>query len=207
MKDIDKKMSFIYSGKKNRRSDLCWKSLLFKSCILISLLVPILMLKASERPAFQQEQLKINRIKSAYLFNFLKYVTFDHGEETLNPNEYSVCVLGVDPLGSALDAMSGRKAKRVNVVVKRLQNIEQAKGCHIIYISDSEKENIEVILKELNKYSRLTVSDINGFTRMGGVIGFISEGGKIRIEINLTNARQANIRISALLLEIARIID
>jgi hypothetical protein len=172
------------------------------SLLLIQPVVP----NAAELTVDSQDQLEINRIKSAYLYNFLKYVNFNQSEIS-QPLEYSVCVLGADPFGSALDAMSGRTAKGIEVKVKRVKDLAEATACHIVYVSQSEKNNLSLILKFLKNRSILTVSDIHNFAQNGGIIGFIGENRKIGIEINLTNARQSHIRISALLLEIARIID
>ncbi len=162
---------------------------------------------AAELTVDSRDQLEISKIKSAYLYNFLKYVKFNHGEQDSNLKEYNVCILGSDPFGSALDAMSGRTAKGVSVNVKRVKNIIDAKTCHIVYVSESEQNNLSSIIESLQKLSILTVSDIDNFVQAGGIIGFIGENKKIGIEINLTNARLSNIRISALLLEIAKITD
>jgi len=51
------------------------------------------------------------------------------------------------------------------------------------------------------------VSDISNFAKRGGIIGFITVDEKIGIEININNARQANVHISALLLEIAKLVE
>lgn len=181
--------------------------LLVKSLFACLLLVQSIVSSAADITVDSQDQLEISRIKSAYLYNFLKYVQFNHQEQALILEEYSVCVLGRDPFGSALDAMSGRTAKGVTVDVKRVANISEAKHCHIVYISKSEKKNLSTIFKTLSHQSILTVSDIEDFVQDGGIIGFTGENKKIGIEINLTNARRSNIRISALLLEIARITD
>lgn len=182
-------------------------AMLVKVMFLFSVLFQPLISNAEEITVDSQDQLEISRIKSAYLYNFLKYVQFNHGEQVASPNEYSVCVLGKDPFGSALDAMSGRSAKGASVKVKRIADIAQANTCQIIYVSESEHNNLSSIFDSLKSSSILTVSDIDNFANLGGIIGFTGEQKKIGIEINLTNARQSNIRISALLLEIARIID
>lgn len=197
-----------------RSRDFGAKSVLLRRCAMLTkwiflsfaLLQPNIS-NAAELTVDSQDQLEISRIKSAYLYNFLKYVQFNYGEQVAPLDEYSVCVLGNDPFGSALDAMSGRSAKGVSVKVRRIADVAKSKTCHIVYVSESEKDNLSSIFDSLKNSSILTVSDIDNFVKLGGIIGFTGEQKKIGIEINLTNARQSNIQISALLLEIARITD
>lgn len=150
-------------------------------------------------------KLEINRIKSAYLYNFLKYIEFP--QSTQQRKNFFVCVLGEDPFDSALDAMSGRVAKGVQVNVKRFTNKAQVDKCHIVYISQSQHAKIEKVLNYLSTMPIVTVSDIEDFVTRGGMIGFTTGDKKIGIEINLTNARKAKVKISALLLEIANIVE
>jgi hypothetical protein len=53
----------------------------------------------------------------------------------------------------------------------------------------------------------LTVSDISDFARQGGMIGFVIEDGRVKIQINLQAVNNAGLKISAKLLEVAKIIS
>jgi len=154
-----------------------------------------------------ENQLKINKIKSAYLYNFLKYITLPQHPDKSDKNYFSVCIFGNNPFGRALDSLSGRIAKGLEVKVKKLTELKETLDCDIIYVSQSEINNIDNLFAMLKNNSILTVSDITDFAHKGGVIGFITHNEKIGIEINLNNARQANIRISASLLEIAKLTE
>ncbi len=190
------------------------KSLSNNSCarklaeiILLFFILHFSSLQASNLVVDSKNQTEINHIKSAYIYNFLKYVSLNPTNNRSKLNHYLVCTIGAEPFGSALDVMEGKMAKGIPVKIKRVEVIEQLKLCHIVYISQSENKNLLKIFHILKNLSILTVSDIKDFTHNGGIIGFIGEQKKIEIEINLANARQSKVQISALLLEIARIID
>jgi hypothetical protein len=180
----------------------------------IVLFILLLSVKVNAQPSLiadkarlEEQPNQVNKIKAAYLFNFLKYVDIQSEVSSTQKGERSVCVLGKDPFGVALDSLEGRIAKGAKVRVHRVSKVLEAKACNIVFISQSKQSQLKVILETLQPLSILTVSDIAGFADLGGVIGFINKNKKIKVRINLTNARNSNIRISALLLEIAELTE
>lgn len=200
---------------KNHTMLCIWMDRLFSTRIILNchilvflflLTLPIIA-KTTQDPITvnQHDTEEINRIKSAYLYNFLKYIEFP--ETPIKLQNFFVCVLGKDPFGRALDAMANRQAKGLNVKIERLSSISQVEQCHIIYVSQSQQTDLETTLKLLSNMPIVTVSDIPNFVERGGIIGFTTNEKKISIKINLSNARKAKIQISALLLEIAKIVE
>jgi hypothetical protein len=55
----------------------------------------------------------------------------------------------------------------------------------------------------LDENGVLTVSDMPGFTRRGGMIQFVLDGDKVRFEINLASAENAKLVFSSELLKVA----
>lgn len=153
----------------------------------------------------EKDQQKVLKVKSAFLYNFIKYITFEQESKEKSFSAFNVCVLGDDPFGSVLDKMSRRKAKGKNVFVKRMQQVEQVDQCHLVYVSQSKKGSLNEVFAFVENKPIATVSDITNFVDKGGVLGFVEVDNRIGIEVNLTHARRANVRISALLLEIAKI--
>jgi hypothetical protein len=49
----------------------------------------------------------------------------------------------------------------------------------------------------------LTISDIDGFTSDGGMVGFNTAGNRINFEINVAASKRAGLAIGAQLLQIA----
>jgi len=105
----------------------------------------------------------------------------------------TVGILGDDPFGGALDKMNPKRSRR----------IEDLKDCQILFIANSERENVGAILDRLAGTNVLTVGDSEGFAQRGGVIGFVLEGDQVRFEINTGAARQAGLRLDLRLLKLA----
>ncbi len=147
------------------------------------------------------------QVKAAFLYNFTKFVYWNPSPERGIHSTITIGLIQADDMASVLDKYVSKNTSGSEVIIKRINSLTQElTGCQIIYIDQSQKENLSDILNRLKDSQVLTVSDISGFTRKGGVIGLFQEDGKIKIEINETQARSSGLEISAKLMEVARVI-
>jgi hypothetical protein len=145
-------------------------------------------------------------VKAAMLYNFTKFVEWPGGPPSDGAKPLTICVVGRDPFGSVLEqAVADRTVNGKPVRVARSQPGE-TKGCQIVFLSSSESNRVGEMLDALTQTGVLTVSDIEGFAREGGVIGFVLEDSKVRFEINLEAAERARLKISARLLKLATVV-
>lgn len=147
------------------------------------------------------------QIKATYLFNFGKFVT--RPQTPPAASDFLICILGKDPFGSVLDTtVAGEKIGSKPILVRRLSGVQEASRCNVLYISPSESGRVASILSATQRISVLTVSDIPHFAEYGGTIGLVTQGGRIRFEVNRASAQQHQLVLSSELLKVAiRIID
>ena len=144
-----------------------------------------------------------NEVKSAYLYNFGKFVEWP-AKVTSVSESFPICVLGDDNFGSTLETIiAGESINEKKVLVKRVAKPQDAVSCRILFISSSEQNQLKEILAALDNTSVLTVSDVPQFTRRGGMIQFVVEANKVRFEVNLTSAERAGLTLSSQLLKVA----
>ena len=152
----------------------------------------------------QQAKPNEYQVKATYLYNFGKFVKWPATAPAGKSDSFAVCVLGQDPFGSILDAtLAGEALDGKPVVLRRIPRPQDATDCRILFISATEEKHLKEILIALDEAGVLTVSDMPGFTRRGGIIQFILEGEKIRFEINLASAESAKLVFSSELLKVA----
>jgi hypothetical protein len=147
-------------------------------------------------------------VEAVFLFNFSQFV--DWPPQTFaDPNAPIVIgVLGNDPFGVSLDdVVRGEVVKGHPLVVHRSHRVEDLVDCHILFISRSERTRLGSILKALQGRNILTVSDVEGFARAGGVICFVLTENKIRLRVNLEAAKAAGLTLSSKLLRPAQIVS
>ena len=172
----------------------------FHTCarvVLIVLLLPGFLFAQQPRPLDYE-------VKATYLFNFGRFTTWPQAAAPAESNLFSICVLGRDPFGPALDAtLAGETIAGRRVVARRIARSADAAGCRILFVGDSEEGQLQATLDAVGGASILTVSDLPRFAARGGMIQFVSEGNRIRFEVNLTAAERSNLMLSSELLKVA----
>jgi hypothetical protein len=144
-----------------------------------------------------------SEVKAAYLYSFGRFVQWPTRADGAAAR-FTICVLGTDPFGPALDAtVAGTTVRGRTVAVRRLPAVAAATDCDVIFISASEERQLAIILEHLKQADVLTVSDMTQFTERGGMIQFVTVANKVRFEINLSPARQAGLVLSSELLRVA----
>ena len=176
--------------------------MLRRSCAL-TLLVLIL---SGMFPARGQTP-KEYQIKAAFLFNFAQFVEWPPASFADANAPICIGVLGDDPFGPVLEqTVQGETINHRKLIIQRSQRVEDLKGCHLVFISKSEKSRLTDIFDGLGSASILTVSETENFARRGGIINFYLEGNKVRFEINSDAAQRKGIKISSQLLKLGKLV-
>lgn len=148
------------------------------------------------------------QIKAAYLLNFPNFVDWPGTTNNGSQSPVRLCLLGSDPLGSALSRMmADRLSRGRSLLLRRVSRTDAVSDCQILYIGPSESKYIPQILDSLHNVSALTVGETDQFAEQGGMIQLVMEDNRIRFKINPSAASQAGIRISSKLLALAQIVN
>jgi YfiR/HmsC-like len=149
-------------------------------------------------------------VKAAFLYHFAKFIEWPASVGGPSPKAVTLCVVGNDPFGDALDELASRGveglAEGIRVRVLHVAGPTLEAGCHIAFISNSERPRLAAHLADAAQAHAVTVSDLDGFAEAGGAIQFVIEDGKVRFWINRSAAEQAGVRLSSRLLALARIV-
>ena len=144
------------------------------------------------------------QVKAAVLFNSAQFVTWPSSQPADIP--LVIGILGDDPFGSYLDETArGEKVNNRSLSIQRFRRGTEPRNCHILFVSRSEGERAAQIVSNLKGRRILTVSDIEGFAGLGGMIELFIEKNKIRMRINLEAVRAADLKISSKLLRVAEV--
>ncbi len=143
------------------------------------------------------------KIKAAFLLNFAKFINWPEDSFAGDGSSFKVCVLGEDPFGAALSTIESRTVANRKVDLYYVNTLEEAVGCHLLFVSASEKNNLPLIRERLKDLPITTVSDIKGFAENGGIIEFLTREDKVAFTINLNRARKQRLNIPSALLSLA----
>ena len=143
-------------------------------------------------------------VKAAYLFNFAKYLEWPPEAFASGQAPLTLCVSGRDPFGGALAAYQGRTVQSRELQVRRSVGLDELRGCHMLFLAQSEEPHVQQFLRAVEHLPVVTVSDIDGFIADGGTIGLVDADRRVQFEINLASAQRAGVRVNPQLLRIAR---
>ena len=143
------------------------------------------------------------RLKAAFLYNFAKFVEWPAEALSDENSTFILGVLGEDDPGPALESIRGKTVKGRTLTIKRFESLQDLADCHILFITSSERQDVERALESLEGSSVLTVGEMERFAEMGGIINFVVKKNRLRFEINLDAGRRAGLEISSQLLKLA----
>ncbi len=117
-------------------------------------------------------------------------------------------MIGKHPFGDLLDVIyAERKIKNKTVEIRYLSKEEEILQCHLLFITESGRDELSSILSLTKDKPILTVGDSKGFAEKGVHINFYLDEGRIRFAINESAVRQSGLQMSYRLLRSARIVN
>lgn len=163
---------------------------------------------AAEGPASQTASPQA--LKAAFVSNFAKLSEWP--EDALPPGAvFRFCVVGapatVDALRTAItDHRKGPESVLTELSGSPSKEATDMRTCHVLYVTGLDRRRTEAVLDAVNGAPVFTVSDLDGFARMGGIAELYEENSRIRFAINVQSAQRARLRLGASLLSLAHIV-
>jgi hypothetical protein len=168
------------------------------------LLIHALMLRVASG---QSDSAGEYELKAAMLYNLTRFVEWPPSAYPDAQAPTVLCILGQDPFGDSLTSIASNPTARGRVLqIRHVPDDKGVLGCHVVYISSSERKSIGQIFSTLKGSSILTVGEMTQFAARGGMIQFSLEEKQVRFQINLEAASEANLKLSSRLLVLARIV-
>ena len=162
-------------------------------------------------------------VEAAYLVNFQRYTQWPVGSFTAPGAPYVVTVVGSQQAAASVRAVAAaaRGIEGRSIEVRWLpqargsraapfdspQDLEargQLRGSHLVFFHRSSGRVHPQVLTDLAAWPVLTVSNTEGFTGNGGMIGLVRSDQRIVFQANTSAIRGAGLLVSAKVLKLAR---
>lgn len=147
----------------------------------------------------------VEKVRASFLLQMQKFVLLGGEERRIK----QICYYekpGVPPeesVGQILAKYLSDNPGKLALTVRHFSAIRDFSGCDLVYIPASEEGNVDNILAALGAGETLTMSPAKRFIHRGGMIGFVLDNqNRVKMEANLKNIREKQIRVDAQLLEI-----
>ena len=170
--------------------------------IIILLLLAFGLCLAPPTNSAQQDE---SQVKAVFVLNFAKLTEWP-GDGYGDSSAFTIAILGKVPSAIFINTLKSQTVHGTKVTVRHIEAVSDANGVNLVYISDSERQRLSGILRELSHQNILTVSDISGFCEAGGMIGLVPVQNRLGFEVNLTVARKSRLTLSSQLLKLSKVL-
>lgn len=144
------------------------------------------------------------KVKAAFLFNFLKFVTWPQNRTPADREPYLLCVIGDERFTQALgQAVHNKTVSGHAVELRDLAPGASLRACHLAYLAnDSAASAADAVLGTASGAGVLTVHEADAAVP-SGVIRFFLDQQRVRFEINTAAAERENLQLSSRLMGVA----
>jgi hypothetical protein len=169
---------------------------------VVHLIAPTIAVLLLVRVAPSAQDVTEPTLKAAFIYNFAKFTEWPASVVPV-AEPLVFCVLGDPAVGDALEqVVKGRVLAGHRIGVS---DAGPPRTCHILYLSGPMAGQAAQLVAGVRDEPVLTMSDVEGFTAMGGIAQCFFEHGQLRFNVRLDSVTRARLRISSRLLSLARI--
>jgi hypothetical protein len=142
-------------------------------------------------------------LKAAFIYNFAKFTEWPTDAAPAQ-EPFVLCVLGDTAVGDALvQAVKARVLAGHSMSVSIMTPGGPPRKCHLLYVSGVTAGQAAQLVAGLRDVPVLTISDLEGFTELGGIARFFFEHGQLRFSVNLESAERVHLHMSSKLLALS----
>ena len=153
-------------------------------------------------------QLDEYQAKAVFLYKAANFVEWPAGVFKGEAESLVICVMGRTPFERTLDGIvRNKKLDGRAFAVRQAADAKQIAGCHLLFVSAPGLRRFRALRRELSALTGvLVVGESEGFAAEGGVINFKVTDGRLRVEINVAEAKREKLVINSRLLGMADVV-
>lgn len=145
-------------------------------------------------------------VKAAFVFNFIKLVSWPERRFESDSAPVQVCVLRGDSMEPALrQSLGGKMAGARPVEVSTVGSDDNLSGCHVLYLGSQASVRYTALMTRVAGKGVLLIDEGEQFTWPDGMIRLFLEQSRVRFELNLDSVERAGLKVDPRLIRLARI--
>lgn len=176
---------------------------------------------ATPAPGQSTAEDRASNVKAAMVLNFLRYTEWPERQASAE-DPIVLTLLGTCQIDRSLEeAVSGQRVHGRPILLRRLSIPspapnepggatsqlrafqEDLQRSNAIFVCDSERAHLAMILEGVSRTDVLTVSDTEGFAERGGMLGLAIRNNRIAFDANTEQIDRAQLKVSSRLLRLA----
>lgn len=149
---------------------------------------------------FSSQATDLNKYKSLFTFNFIKYIGWPPGAKH---GDFVIGVVKNAQLAESLRSITAnKKIGYQSIIVEEYNKPEDVKNCQVLLVSSAGNfnKNYELFAQKLMNKNSLIITETTGAIKKGSMINFVIVDGKLKFEISAANAKKFGLDFSNSLL-------
>lgn len=136
----------------------------------------------------------------------MKYIEWP---EAQSKGDFVISVMGDSPISKELLALSSsKKLKGRNIIIKKTNSVEEAAGCHLLFVPASKSAMIKNLKEQMKDKPVLVVGEREGLARKGAGLSFVTlEDDELKFDINKKEIEQHQLKISSQLINLGIVVN
>lgn len=148
----------------------------------------------------------LTAVKAAFVFNFIKLVSWPESRVPDAAAPLRVCVLRGDPMEEPLRQALGAKAVGLHPLeVAPLGPDDDFAACHALYLGSQAAPRYATLMARTAGKSVLLIDEGPQFSWPYGMIRLFLEQNRVRFELNLESLERSGLAVDPRLVRLARI--
>lgn len=142
------------------------------------------------------------KYQSLFIYNFAKYIKWP---TDFNSGKFVIGILGECEISRDIENMVNvkKEIQGLKMEVKMINSIDEMVSCNLLFVSNDFCDRFSDIQKAIDGTPTLIVTDKEGMAKKGAAINFVEQNGKIRFELNQSDAENLGLKISNSLASLA----
>lgn len=155
---------------------------------------------------------KISLIKSAFVYNIGRFITWPSAMYDAHPNYVTLCFYQQDVLGRGFKSVYKKQIQHRKLVRQTIESLAESEPCDMLYIPSMVLPAFMADHQQNVQYGFLTLVDMTDTDTInkaydGIMLNLIRQGSSIAFEVNLTEVSFHGMEISSELLKMATILN
>lgn len=171
-----------------------------KQLVLALALLPAALLAAPGSAARSDAALAA---KAEWLGHITRFVTWPDSAFASPEAPFRLCLAGAGSFEAPLASLRGQTVAGRSLRVELVHSVAELARCQLAYFGPAAVE-LRLAAQDGRLPKLLGVAGDTRFTDQGGMLALVTEGGAIRLHVNLASIRASRLQFSAKLLELAK---
>jgi hypothetical protein len=138
-----------------------------------------------------------------------RFARFSEWPSEMITDTFKIKVIGQNPFEGALEKMFATiKVQNKPVAIEYISTITDINDCHILFISESERTQVEDIINYVKSKPILTIGETSEYIRKGVIINFYETSkGTVHFEISKASIKNSKVKMDIKLLGYAKLVE